>query len=157
MIIKKPTAAKRCPIKLPVISEADVTTARIENLLRTHTPIYAWYTQPNIASFESFTGRNIDGLFMFRQELDFLCTYLAYFIDGVLVFKLYEVAMMTTESVETLIKERLDTATTVLYDDSGITEYQQSFCHDITDDMIREALKSRRSWIIEEKHFLKKP
>lgn len=154
---KKFAANKGCPIKLPSIPEANLTVTAIDDMLTNGTPIYAWYTldKPNLSAFESFTGQNIQGLMMFRKELDFLCTYVAHFVDGVMVLKLYEVSMMSTENISKLIAERLTPASTVMYDDSGITEYQQTFSHDVTDEMVREALKSRTSWIIGDEHFHK--
>lgn len=154
---KKFAANKGCPIKLPVIPKANLTVTAIEDMMTEGTPIYAWYAlnKPTLSAFESFTGRNLNGLMMFRQELDFLCTYMAHFVDGVMVLKLYEVSMMSTKNVATLIRTRLTPASTVMYDDSGITEYQQTFSHDVTDEMVREALKSRTSWIIGDEHFHK--
>lgn len=154
---KKFAANKGCPIKLPVISKANLTVTAIEDMLTEGTPIYAWYTlgKPTLSAFESFTGRNLNGLMIFRKELDFLCTYVAHFVDGVMVMRLYEVAMMSTENVSKLIAERLTPASTVMYDNSGITEYQQTFSHNVTDEMVREALKSRTSWIIGDEHFHK--
>ena len=154
---KKIAANKGCPIKLPVVPEANLTVTAIKDMLTNETPIYAWYTldKPNLSAFESFTGQNLQGLMMFRKELDFLCTYVAHFVDGVMVLKLYEVCMMSTENVSKLLTERLTPASTIMYDDSGITEYQQTFSHDVTDEMIREALKSRTSWIIGDEHFHK--
>lgn len=78
-------------------------------------------------------------------------------VDDALVFRLYEVAKMAKENVEDLIKKRLSTAATVLYDDSGITDDQQIVNNGVTDDMIREALRDRKSWFIGDKHFQKTP
>lgn len=160
MFIKKhvtttAAATKICPINLSVIPEVDFNVTVIKDMLETDTPIYAWYTleKPSIFAFESFSGQNIEGLMMFRKELDFLCTYTAHFVDGVITLRLYEVTMMSTESVEKLIAERLETAITVMYDDSGLTEFQQTFDHDVTDEMVREALKSRKTWVIGDEHF----
>ena len=163
MFIKKnatnaAAATKSCPIKLSVIPEANFKTTIIKDKLENHVPIYAWYTlgKPSVSAFESFTGKNMEGLMMFRKEIDFLCTYVAHFVDGVITLRLYEVSMMSTENVEQLITERLETATTVMYDDSGLTEFQQTFDHDVTDEMAYEALKSRKTWVIGDEHFHKK-
>lgn len=160
MFIKKhainaAATTKSCPINLSVIPEADFKIAVIKDKLENDVPIYAWYTleKPSISAFESFTGQNIEGLMMFRKEIDFLCTYVAHFVDGVITLRLYEVTMMSTESVEKLITEKLVTATTVMYDDSGLTEFQQTFAHNVTDEMVREALKSHKTWVIGDEHF----
>lgn len=155
----KKATTNSCPVKLPVIPEADITVDRIMDMLNEDLPIYGWYTlaKPSVYVFESLTGNSIEGLMMFRREGEFLSTYVMHIVDDAIVFRLYEVAKMAKENVEDLIKKRLSTAATVLYDDSGITDYQQIVNNDVTDDMIREALKDRKSWFIGDKHFQKTP
>ncbi len=154
---RKTAATKSCPIKLPIIPEARFTPSFVEEILSSGTPIYAWYDSDKLtaSAIESFTGRNLVGLFMFRKEIDFLATYVAHFVDGVLVFRLYEVSMFSKEDIEHLMTSKLTDACCVMHDDTGITRYQQTFSHDVTEDMVRDALKDRKIWVIGDEHFEK--
>lgn len=156
-LFRKPVATKSCPIKLSTIPEARFTSACVEEMLASGTPIYAWYDSDklNVSSIESFTDHNLQGLFMIRKEIDFLATYVAYFVDGVLVFRLYEVSMFSKENIEYLMTGKLSDASCVMYDDTGITRFQQTFSHDVTEEMVRDALKNRKIWVVGDEHFHK--
>ncbi len=154
----------RKPINLPAIE--DKSPDKIIGMLRDDIPIWAWFDAMqatnedgswNIDALCALEKGHFDGFYMYRKEGDLLCKYDAYFFnnDDKFYLKLQEVREFKNSNVLELCNTDFKNARELFYDVEGLTDEQQCYIHDLTQEEMKEYLSHNIVLYVSEEHFKK--
>lgn len=162
---QQPQPAEQNPIPLPEIPSEKMNPVALHEMLKNRTAIWGWYKvtdmRNNELNFSALLNMTLgfDGFAVFRREGDYLVKYR---VDSVgeehaIYMKLSEICRLTPSNVMELYNIEFADAYKLFYDDdSNYSAGCQCYVHDVNEEMIENALSTRRVFHIGEEHFFKK-
>lgn len=145
-------------LKLPPISETDLTAEHIGDLLDKGYPIWTWANvarKCNAYALENIRT-TIDVLTMFRKELDLIVRYDALFTKNKdILLKISQIRNCSSEEIKSLIETDICHAYKVYFDPEKLTENLNHCAHDLDYEYIKSELQNHHIFYVTEDHFLK--
>lgn len=160
---KKKLPQERKPLKLPEISEEDLTVQKVAELIKNGTPIWLWY---NLTAYNSDTlpinalatlRRNyLDGfiVYVLDPEDNLIKKYLFdNFKDGEIYLIPVEIMDNKYSNIIDIFNREITDAYRVYYDNEGMTDNCIVYQHDISSEEAKKYLRTNQVMHITEDRF----
>ena len=162
---KQPEPAEKNPIPLPEIPSNEINPVELFEMLNNGTAIWGWYklthqknNTVNVSALHNMTI-GFEGLAVFRREGNYLVKYRVDVIGEkyYICLKLSEICKLTRSNLMELYNTELTDAYKLFYDyDCSYSAACRCYAHNVTNDMIEQALSQRRVFHICDENFIKK-